>query len=48
MVDRGERDRTSVGKSEMLSGEKSCMAKYVENLIAADLQRSLLDEEVDS
>ena len=24
LVDRGERDRTSVGKSEMLSGEKSC------------------------
>ena len=24
LVDRGERDRTSVGKSEMLCGEKSC------------------------
>ena len=24
LVDRGERDRTSVEKSEMLSGEKSC------------------------
>ena len=25
LVDRGERDRTSVGKSEMPGGEKSCM-----------------------
>ena len=25
LVDRGERDRTSVGKSAMLCGEKSCV-----------------------
>ena len=31
-----------------LYGSENNMAKYVENLIAADLQRSLLDEEVDS
>ena len=37
LVDRGERDRTSVGKSEMPSGEKSCV--YVSGARTANRHR---------
>ena len=37
LVDRGERDRTSVGKSEMPGGEKSCV--YVSGARTANRHR---------